>query len=86
MSHNISLLLKQNNLEITQQPYDLQMAEVDSKLILSMSLNVQTPWTFYIDTFVSNKYIVFIHLISFADFEIRRTWAYFGRRWRRPRY
>lgn len=42
MSHNISLLLKQNNLEITQQPYDLQMAEVDSKLILSMSLNVQT--------------------------------------------
>ncbi|XP_033205710.1 extended synaptotagmin-like protein 2 isoform X2 [Bombus vancouverensis nearcticus] len=40
MSHNISLLLKQNNLEITQQPYDLQMAEVDSKLILSMSLNI----------------------------------------------
>lgn len=41
MSHNISLLLKQNNLEVTQQPYDLQMAEADSKLILSMSLNVR---------------------------------------------
>ncbi|XP_076234601.1 extended synaptotagmin-like protein 2 isoform X3 [Calliopsis andreniformis] len=40
MSYNISLLLVQNNLEITQQPYDLQMAEADSKLILSMSLNI----------------------------------------------
>ncbi|KAK9294826.1 hypothetical protein QLX08_010690 [Tetragonisca angustula] len=40
MSYNISLLLKQNNLEITQQPYDLQMAEVDSKLILSISLSI----------------------------------------------
>ena len=40
MSYNISLLLKQNNLEIPQQPYDLQMAEADSKLILSMSLNI----------------------------------------------
>ncbi|XP_076750730.1 extended synaptotagmin-like protein 2 isoform X2 [Xylocopa sonorina] len=40
MSYNISLLLKQNNLEISQQPYDLQMAEVDSKLILSMSLSI----------------------------------------------
>ncbi|CAL7948734.1 unnamed protein product [Xylocopa violacea] len=40
MSYNISLLLKQNNFEISQQPYDLQMAEVDSKLILSMSLSI----------------------------------------------
>ncbi|XP_017883151.1 extended synaptotagmin-2 isoform X3 [Ceratina calcarata] len=40
MSYNISLLFKQNNLEISQQPYDLQMAEADSKLILSMSLNI----------------------------------------------
>ncbi|XP_076165334.1 extended synaptotagmin-like protein 2 isoform X2 [Ptiloglossa arizonensis] len=40
MSYNISLLLGQNNLEITQQPYDLQMAEADSKLILSMSLSI----------------------------------------------
>ncbi|XP_031833796.1 extended synaptotagmin-like protein 2 isoform X2 [Nomia melanderi] len=40
MNYNISLLLKQNNLEITQQPYDLQMAEADSKIILSMSLNI----------------------------------------------
>ncbi|XP_017761218.1 PREDICTED: extended synaptotagmin-2 [Eufriesea mexicana] len=40
MSYNISLLLVQNNLEIAQQPYDLQMAETDSKLILSMSLNI----------------------------------------------
>lgn len=40
MNYNISLLLTQNNLEISQQPYDLQMAEVDSKLILSMSLSV----------------------------------------------
>ncbi|KAG6799268.1 extended synaptotagmin-1 isoform X1 [Apis mellifera caucasica] len=40
MNYNISLLLTQNNLEISQQPYDLQMAEVDSKLILSMSLSI----------------------------------------------
>lgn len=40
MSYNLSLLLEKNNLEITQQPYDLQMAEADSKLVLSMSLNV----------------------------------------------
>lgn len=40
MSYNISLLFKQSNLEISQQPYDLQMAEADSKLILSMSLNI----------------------------------------------
>ncbi|XP_076645887.1 extended synaptotagmin-like protein 2 isoform X2 [Halictus rubicundus] len=40
MNYNISLLLKENNLEITQQPYDLQMAEADSKLILSMSLSI----------------------------------------------
>ncbi|XP_070155896.1 extended synaptotagmin-2 isoform X2 [Polyergus mexicanus] len=39
-SYNLSLLLKKNNLEITQQPYDLQMAEADSKLVLSMSLNI----------------------------------------------
>ncbi|XP_076379275.1 extended synaptotagmin-like protein 2 isoform X1 [Megalopta genalis] len=40
MNYNISLLLKENNLEITQQPHDLQMAESDSKLILSMSLSI----------------------------------------------
>ncbi|XP_029662541.1 extended synaptotagmin-2 isoform X2 [Formica exsecta] len=40
MSYNLSLLLEKNNLEITQQPYDLQMAEADSKLVLSMSLNI----------------------------------------------
>ncbi|KZC10058.1 PREDICTED: extended synaptotagmin-2 [Dufourea novaeangliae] len=40
MNYNISLLLGQNNLEVTQQPYDLQMGEADSKLILSMSLNI----------------------------------------------
>ncbi|XP_076290205.1 extended synaptotagmin-like protein 2 isoform X2 [Lasioglossum baleicum] len=40
MNYNISLLLKDNNLEITQQPHDLQMAEADSKLILSMSLRI----------------------------------------------
>ncbi|XP_076667035.1 extended synaptotagmin-like protein 2 isoform X2 [Andrena cerasifolii] len=40
LSYNISLLLGQNNFEIAQQPYDLQMAEADSKLILSMSLNI----------------------------------------------
>lgn len=40
MSYNLSLLLEKNNLEVTQQPYDLQKSEVDSKLVLSMSLNV----------------------------------------------
>ncbi|XP_050444706.1 extended synaptotagmin-2 isoform X2 [Cataglyphis hispanica] len=40
MSYNLSLLLEKNNLEITQQPYDLQMAEADSKLVLSLSLNI----------------------------------------------
>jgi len=40
MSYNFSLLLEKNNLEVTQQPYDLQKAEADSKLVLSMSLNV----------------------------------------------
>ncbi|XP_072755088.1 extended synaptotagmin-2 isoform X3 [Anoplolepis gracilipes] len=40
MSYNLSLLLEKNNLEVTQQPYDLQMAEADSKLVLSMSLNI----------------------------------------------
>lgn len=40
MSYNLSLLLEKNNLELTQQPYNLQMAETDSKLVLSMSLNV----------------------------------------------
>lgn len=40
MNYNLSLLLEKNNLEVTQQPYDLQMAEADSKLVLSMSLNV----------------------------------------------
>ncbi|KAH0949266.1 hypothetical protein HN011_000641 [Eciton burchellii] len=40
MNYNLSLLLEKNNLEITQQPFDLQMAEVDSKLVLSMSLNI----------------------------------------------
>lgn len=40
MSYNISLLLKENNLELALQPFDLQMAEADSKLILSMSLSI----------------------------------------------
>ncbi|XP_043251103.1 extended synaptotagmin-3 isoform X1 [Colletes gigas] len=40
LSYNISLLLGENNLEVAQQPYDLQKAEADSKLILSMSLNI----------------------------------------------
>ncbi|CAL1674860.1 unnamed protein product [Lasius platythorax] len=40
MNYNLSLLLEKNNLEVTQQPYDLQMAETDSKLVLSMSLNI----------------------------------------------
>jgi len=47
MSYNLSLLLEKNNLEVTQQPYDLQMAEVDSKLVLSMSLNVNIRDFFY---------------------------------------
>lgn len=66
MNYNISLLLIQNNLEISQQPYDLQMAEVDSKLILSMSLSV---WNyiklFFIHFFINNKYIcVFMDLFQ----------------------
>lgn len=40
MNYNLSLLLGKNNLEVMQQPYDLQMAEADSKLVLSMSLNI----------------------------------------------
>lgn len=40
MSYNLSLLLEKNNLQVTQQPYDLQMAAADSKLITSMSLSV----------------------------------------------
>ncbi|XP_071554723.1 extended synaptotagmin-2 isoform X3 [Temnothorax nylanderi] len=40
MSYNLSLLLDRNNLEVTQQPYNLQKAEADSKLVLSMSLNI----------------------------------------------
>ncbi|XP_077281318.1 extended synaptotagmin-like protein 2 isoform X3 [Temnothorax americanus] len=40
MSYNLSLLLERNNLEMTQQPYNLQRAEADSKLVLSMSLNI----------------------------------------------
>ncbi|XP_012535565.2 extended synaptotagmin-2 isoform X2 [Monomorium pharaonis] len=40
ISYNLSLLLEKNNLEVTQQPYDLQKAEADSKLVLSMSLNI----------------------------------------------
>ncbi|XP_011881625.1 PREDICTED: extended synaptotagmin-1 isoform X2 [Vollenhovia emeryi] len=40
MSYNISLLLEKNNLALTQQPYDLQKAEADSKLVMSMSLNI----------------------------------------------
>lgn len=42
MNYNLSLLLEKNNLEIDQQPYDLQMAAADSKLVMSMSLNVST--------------------------------------------
>lgn len=40
MSYKISLLMNKDNLEIAQQPYDLQMADTDSKLVLSMSLNI----------------------------------------------
>lgn len=40
MNYNLSLLLEENNLEVAQQPYDLEMAEADSKLIMSMSLNI----------------------------------------------
>ncbi|XP_018345898.1 PREDICTED: extended synaptotagmin-2 isoform X2 [Trachymyrmex septentrionalis] len=40
MSYNLSLLLEKSNLEVMQQPYDLQKAEVDSKLVLSMTLNI----------------------------------------------
>ncbi|XP_014475147.1 PREDICTED: extended synaptotagmin-2 isoform X2 [Dinoponera quadriceps] len=40
LSYNLSLLLEKNNLQVTQQPYDLQMAEADSKLVMSMSLNI----------------------------------------------
>ncbi|KAG7202804.1 hypothetical protein KM043_009963 [Ampulex compressa] len=40
MDYNISLLLESHNLEIMQQPYDLDMADVDSKLVLSMSLSI----------------------------------------------
>lgn len=45
MSYNLSLLLEKNNLEVMQQPYDLQKAERESKLVLSMSLNVNN-WKF----------------------------------------
>lgn len=47
MSYNLSLLLEKNNLAVTQQPYNLQKAEADSKLVLSMSLHVNN-WKFYI--------------------------------------
>ncbi|XP_046825819.1 extended synaptotagmin-1 isoform X3 [Vespa crabro] len=40
MSYKISLLIEKDNLEVGQQPYDLQMAETDSKLVLSMSLSI----------------------------------------------
>lgn len=40
MSYNLSLLLEKNNLEVAQQPYNLQKAEADSKLVMSISLNV----------------------------------------------
>ncbi|KYM99145.1 Extended synaptotagmin-2 [Cyphomyrmex costatus] len=40
MSYNLSLLLEKSNLEVMQQPYDLQKAEVESKLVLSMALNI----------------------------------------------
>ncbi|XP_014605357.1 PREDICTED: extended synaptotagmin-2 isoform X2 [Polistes canadensis] len=40
MSYKISLLTEKDNLEVTQQPFDLQMAEADSKLVLSMSLSI----------------------------------------------
>lgn len=40
MSYKISSLIEKDNLEVAQQPYDLQMAETDSKLVLSMSLSV----------------------------------------------
>jgi len=45
MSYNLSLLLEKSNLEVMQQPYDLQKAEVDSKLVLSMTLNVTGNFT-----------------------------------------
>ncbi|XP_018315967.1 extended synaptotagmin-2 isoform X2 [Mycetomoellerius zeteki] len=40
MSYNLSLLLEKSDLKVMQQPYDLQKAEVDSKLVLSMTLNI----------------------------------------------
>ncbi|RLU26666.1 hypothetical protein DMN91_000463 [Ooceraea biroi] len=40
MNYNLSLLLEKNNLEVSQQPFDLQKAGADSKLVLSMSLNI----------------------------------------------
>ncbi|XP_025992843.2 extended synaptotagmin-2 isoform X2 [Solenopsis invicta] len=40
MSYNLSLLLEKHNLEVSQQPYDLQKAGADSKLVLSLSLNI----------------------------------------------
>ncbi|XP_019695734.1 extended synaptotagmin-2 isoform X2 [Harpegnathos saltator] len=40
MSYNLSLLLGKNDLQVEQQPYDLQMAAADSKLIMSMSLSI----------------------------------------------
>ncbi|XP_032679722.1 extended synaptotagmin-3 isoform X1 [Odontomachus brunneus] len=40
MNYNLFLLLEKNNLQVDQQPYDLQMAAADSKLVMSMSLNI----------------------------------------------
>jgi len=55
MNYNLSLLLEKNNLEVTQQPYDLQMAEADSKLVLSMSLNVSNR-KFYIYIYICTEF------------------------------
>lgn len=63
MNYNLSLLLEKNNLEVTQQPYDLQMAEADSKLVLSMSLNVSNR-KFYIYIYVQNLMQVDIIIIQ----------------------
>lgn len=56
MSYKLSLLLEKNNLEVTQQPYNLQMAEADSKLVLSMSLNVSTKDFFMCDLMDTQTY------------------------------
>ncbi|XP_012275469.1 extended synaptotagmin-1 [Orussus abietinus] len=40
MSYNLSLVMRKDNLEVTQQPYNLQDAQSKSKLVLSMMLRI----------------------------------------------